>query len=162
MQWQALLAGPKGTGKTFQTELSFKKMKAQPVIMSAGELESGVAGGPGYLIRKRYRAAADMSKVRGVMSCLMVNDLDAGLGRFEVRLGVLLDACHLVTAAAAVLVASSVGCIWLCITRNCFACKAVACILACACFAAHSVTSLIFTGNLWRQRDAHCYAQPHA
>lgn len=80
--------GPKGTGKTFQTELSFKKMKAEPIIMSAGELESEIAGNPGYLIRKRYRKAADMSKSRGVMSCLMVNDIDAGLGRFEVC------ACH--------------------------------------------------------------------
>jgi hypothetical protein len=77
-------SGPKGTGKTFQTELSFKKMKAEPIIMSAGELESEIAGNPGYLIRKRYRKAADMSKSRGVMSCLMVNDIDAGLGRFEV------------------------------------------------------------------------------
>ena len=36
--------GPKGTGKTFQTELSFKKMGIEPIIMSAGELESVVAG----------------------------------------------------------------------------------------------------------------------
>jgi hypothetical protein len=26
-----------------------------------------------------------MSKVRGIMSALLVNDIDAGLGRFEVR-----------------------------------------------------------------------------
>eukprot|EP00892_Ulva_mutabilis_P004562 jgi/Ulvmu1/2478/UM137_0003.1 len=73
--------GPKGTGKTFQTELSFKKMKVEPIVMSAGELESVVAGQPGYLIRKRYRLAADMSKARGIMSALLVNDLDAGIGR---------------------------------------------------------------------------------
>ena len=80
--------GPKGTGKTFQTELSFRKMNANPIIMSAGELEDGTAGKPGYLIRRRYRDAADMSKSRGVLSCLMVNDIDAGLGRFEVCLAV--------------------------------------------------------------------------
>ena len=79
-------AGPKGTGKTFQTELSFKKMKVEPIVMSAGELESVVAGQPGYLIRKRYRLAADMSKARGVMSALLINDLDAGLGRIQVLL----------------------------------------------------------------------------
>lgn len=60
-------------------------MNVEAVVMSSGELESEVAGNPGYLIRKRYRAAADMSKSRGVMSCLLVNDIDAGLGRFEVR-----------------------------------------------------------------------------
>jgi hypothetical protein len=81
-------AGPKGTGKTFQTELSFKKMNVEPIIMSSGELESEVAGRPGYLIRRRYRMAADMSKSRGVLSCLMINDIDAGLGRFEVLLDV--------------------------------------------------------------------------
>ena len=53
--------------------------------MIAGELESETAGRPGQLIRSRYRKAADMSKVRGVMSALLVNDIDAGLGRFEVR-----------------------------------------------------------------------------
>jgi hypothetical protein len=56
----------------------------EPIIMSSGELESEVAGRPGYLIRRRYRMAADMSKSRGVLSCLMINDIDAGLGRFEV------------------------------------------------------------------------------
>jgi hypothetical protein len=61
-------------------------MKVEPIVMSSGELESEVAGRPGYLIRKRYRMAADMSKSRGVLSCLMINDIDAGLGRFEVLL----------------------------------------------------------------------------
>jgi hypothetical protein len=60
-------------------------MKVEPVIMSSGELESEIAGNPGYLIRKRYRKAADMSKARGILSALLVNDIDAGLGRFEVR-----------------------------------------------------------------------------
>lgn len=79
-------AGPKGTGKTFQTELSFKKMKVEPVVMSAGELESEVAGRPGYLVRRRYRLAADMSKSRGIMSAMLVNDLDATIGHHDVRI----------------------------------------------------------------------------
>ena len=74
--------GPKGCGKTFQTELTFKKLGVEAVVMSAGELESEVAGQPGRLIRERYRKAAEMSKVRGKMSCLVINDLDAGIGRF--------------------------------------------------------------------------------
>eukprot|EP00879_Flechtneria_rotunda_P020431 GHRR01021495.1.p1 GENE.GHRR01021495.1~~GHRR01021495.1.p1 ORF type:complete len:342 (+),score=68.73 GHRR01021495.1:1159-2184(+) len=75
--------GPKGCGKTFQTELAFKQMGVETVVMSAGELESEHAGQPGRLIRERYRKAAELSKVRGKMSCLMINDLDAGIGRFS-------------------------------------------------------------------------------
>jgi F0F1-type ATP synthase beta subunit len=36
--------GGKGQGKTFQTELIFRAMGVEPVIMSAGELESERAG----------------------------------------------------------------------------------------------------------------------
>jgi hypothetical protein len=35
------------------------------------------------MIRERYRKAAELSRVRGKMSALMINDLDAGIGRFE-------------------------------------------------------------------------------
>jgi hypothetical protein len=75
--------GGKGQGKSFQTELIFKKLGVEAVIMSAGELESEVAGQPGKLIRDRYRKASDLSKVRGKLSCLMINDIDAGLGHFD-------------------------------------------------------------------------------
>ena len=43
--------GPKGCGKTFQTELALKKLGVEPVVMSAGELEHEWAGTPGRLIR---------------------------------------------------------------------------------------------------------------
>ena len=33
--------------------------------------------------RDRYRKAAEMSKVRGKFSCLLINDLDAGIGHFK-------------------------------------------------------------------------------
>jgi hypothetical protein len=65
-----------------QTELAFKKLGVEPVVMSAGELESETAGQPGRLIRERYRKAAELSKTRGKLSCLVINDLDAGIGRF--------------------------------------------------------------------------------
>ncbi|KAM0896147.1 hypothetical protein ACQ4PT_023363 [Festuca glaucescens] len=74
--------GGKGQGKTFQTELIFKAMGVEPVIMSAGELESERAGEPGRLIRDRYRTASQVVQNQGKMSCLMINDLDAGVGRF--------------------------------------------------------------------------------
>ncbi|CAK9196901.1 unnamed protein product [Sphagnum troendelagicum] len=75
--------GGKGQGKSFQTELIFKALDIEPIIMSAGEMESEWAGEPGKLIRDRYRAAHLVIKNKGKMSCLMINDLDAGIGRFE-------------------------------------------------------------------------------
>ncbi|KAJ1273266.1 hypothetical protein BS78_06G266600 [Paspalum vaginatum] len=74
--------GGKGQGKTFQTELIFRAMGVEPVIMSAGELESERAGEPGRLIRDRYRTASQVIQNQGKLSCLMINDLDAGVGRF--------------------------------------------------------------------------------
>nr|ACN94267.1 chloroplast ribulose-1,5-bisphosphate carboxylase/oxygenase activase [Coleus scutellarioides] len=72
--------GGKGQGKSFQCELVFRKMGINPIMMSAGELESGNAGEPAKLIRQRYREAADLIK-KGKMCCLFINDLDAGAGR---------------------------------------------------------------------------------
>jgi hypothetical protein len=72
--------GGKGQGKTFQVELAFKKLGISPIVMSAGELESGEAGEPAKLLRQRYREASDIIK-KGRMSCLFINDLDAGAGR---------------------------------------------------------------------------------
>ena len=73
--------GKKGEGKSFQCELVFQKMGIEPIRMSAGELESPDAGDPVRLIRMRYREAAELVKVRGKMSVLLINDLDAGAGR---------------------------------------------------------------------------------
>ncbi|XP_030464249.2 ribulose bisphosphate carboxylase/oxygenase activase, chloroplastic [Syzygium oleosum] len=72
--------GGKGQGKSFPCELVFAKMGINPIMMSAGELESGNAGEPAKLIRQRYREAADIIK-KGKMCCLFINDLDAGAGR---------------------------------------------------------------------------------
>lgn len=72
--------GGKGQGKSFQAELVFAKMGINPIMMSAGELESGNAGEPAKLIRQRYREAADIIR-KGKMCALFINDLDAGAGR---------------------------------------------------------------------------------
>eukprot|EP00882_Tetradesmus_deserticola_P034126 GHRQ01039046.1.p1 GENE.GHRQ01039046.1~~GHRQ01039046.1.p1 ORF type:complete len:312 (+),score=107.21 GHRQ01039046.1:2-937(+) len=94
--------GLKGCGKTFQTELAFKKLGVEPIVMSAGELESETAGQPGRLIRERYRKAAELSRTRGKLSCLVINDLDAGIGRFgntqvtvnnQIVIGTLMNIC---------------------------------------------------------------------
>eukprot|EP00884_Botryococcus_braunii_P007546 jgi/Botrbrau1/16793/Bobra.150_2s0022.1 len=72
--------GGKGQGKTFQCNLAYKKLGINPIVMSAGELESGNAGEPAKLIRQRYREASDIIK-KGKMCSLFINDLDAGAGR---------------------------------------------------------------------------------
>ena len=72
--------GGKGQGKTFQCALAYKKLGIAPIVMSAGELESGNAGEPAKLIRQRYREASDVIR-KGKMCSLFINDLDAGAGR---------------------------------------------------------------------------------
>merc|ERR1719163_1604068 len=72
--------GGKGQGKTFQCSLAYKKLGISPIVMSAGELESGNAGEPAKLVRQRYREASDIIK-KGKMASLFINDLDAGAGR---------------------------------------------------------------------------------
>lgn len=75
--------GRKGEGKTFQCELVYERMGIEVVHISGGELESPDAGDPARLIRLRYREAAELVKVRGKMAVLMINDIDAGAGRFD-------------------------------------------------------------------------------
>lgn len=66
--------GGKGQGKTFQCDLVYKKLGCAPIVMSAGELESGNAGEPAKLVRQRYREAGDIIK-KGKMASLFINDL---------------------------------------------------------------------------------------
>lgn len=75
--------GRKGEGKSFQCELVFERMGIEVVHISGGELESPDAGDPARLLRLRYREAAELIRVRGKMAALMINDLDAGAGRFD-------------------------------------------------------------------------------
>jgi ribulose bisphosphate carboxylase small subunit len=75
--------GRKGEGKTFQCELLYERMGVEVVHISGGELESPDAGDPARLIRLRYREAAELVRVRGKMAVLMINDIDAGAGRFD-------------------------------------------------------------------------------
>ncbi|TAD80436.1 MAG: AAA family ATPase [Oscillatoriales cyanobacterium] len=75
--------GKKGEGKTFQCNLVFEQMGIDAVHISGGELESPDAGDPARLLRLRYREASEMVKVRGRMCVLLINDIDAGAGRFD-------------------------------------------------------------------------------
>ena len=73
--------GGKGQGKTFQTELIFKAMGVEPVIMSAGELESERAGEPGRLIRDRYRTASQVVQNQ-VRRCIQLLNF---ITRFQIQ-----------------------------------------------------------------------------
>lgn len=63
--------GGKGQGKTFQCTLAYKKLGIGPVVMSAGELESGNAGEPAKLIRQRYRSALIADCLAGSAVCIL-------------------------------------------------------------------------------------------
>lgn len=60
-----------------QCTLAYKKLGINPIVMSAGELESGNAGEPAKLVRQRYREASDIIR-KGKLCSLFINDLDAG------------------------------------------------------------------------------------
>ncbi len=75
--------GRRGEGKTFQCRLVFERMRIEVIYISGGELESPDAGDPARMLRVRYREASELVRVRGRMCVLMINDLDAGVGRFD-------------------------------------------------------------------------------
>lgn len=75
--------GPKGCGKSFQVELACKMLGVRPVVLSAGELEDPTAGEPGKRLRERYASAAKAALVDRTASCLLINDLDAGIGAWK-------------------------------------------------------------------------------
>ena len=79
--------GHKGCGKTMNVELACKKMGLQPIVTSAGELEDSTAGEPGAMLRRRYLTAARAMRETGKLSCLIINDIDAGIGKFKDDLG---------------------------------------------------------------------------
>ncbi|MEM9246558.1 MAG: ribulose bisphosphate carboxylase small subunit, partial [Cyanobacteria bacterium P01_F01_bin.153] len=63
--------------------LVFERMGVNVVHMSGGELESPDAGDPARLLRLRYREASELVKLRGKMAVVLINDIDAGAGRFD-------------------------------------------------------------------------------
>jgi hypothetical protein len=75
--------GGKGCGKSFNVELCCRELGVTPIVTSAGELEDPTAGEPGALLRRRYLAAAKAMRETGRLACMVINDLDAGVGRFK-------------------------------------------------------------------------------
>lgn len=75
--------GGKGCGKSFNLELCCKRLGVFPVVVSAGELEDPTAGEPGAMLRRRYLAASAHASTTGKPTVMIINDLDAGVGRFR-------------------------------------------------------------------------------
>lgn len=78
--------GGKGNGKTFQVELGYKRLGISPIVMSAGELESGNAGEPAKLVRQRYRSVQSRS---GEMSPAIAHHWPLGHGQARGRMCVM-------------------------------------------------------------------------
>lgn len=61
-------------------------------MSASGEVIAGL--GAGRMVRERYRKASELSRVRGKLSCLIINDIDAGLGHFG-NTQITVSSCHL-------------------------------------------------------------------
>ncbi|CAI8600892.1 unnamed protein product [Vicia faba] len=68
--------GGKGQGKSFQCELVFAKMGISPIMMSAGELESGNAGEPAKLIRQRLGGTTQYTVNNQMVNATLMNIAD--------------------------------------------------------------------------------------
>ncbi len=58
-------------------------MASCPSDFTAGQLLVQNTPSPHTITTPMCRRAAEVSKVHGKLSCLMINDLDAGIGHFE-------------------------------------------------------------------------------
>ena len=58
-------------------------MASCPSEFTAGQLLVHNTPSPHTITTPMCRRAAEVSKVHGKLSCLMINDLDAGIGHFE-------------------------------------------------------------------------------
>jgi SpoVK/Ycf46/Vps4 family AAA+-type ATPase len=77
--------GPSGVGKTFQCEEVLRQLGVERFLISGGQLESGEAGEPAMLVRRRYLQAGEFVRSRGRAATLVINDIDTGLGNWGER-----------------------------------------------------------------------------
>lgn len=55
---------------------------ALPIIISAGELEDEWAGEPGRRLRERFEFAHRHQRMNNELTCIVIHDLDIGVGRY--------------------------------------------------------------------------------
>lgn len=76
------LHGPPGHGKSFQCSTLLDGWGVRPFYISGSELESPTAGSPANLVRERYLAASAANSKEGRACCVVIDDIDAGIGDF--------------------------------------------------------------------------------
>ena len=74
--------GPPGHGKSFQCSTLLDEWGVKTFYISGSELESAIAGGPAQMIRQKYTEANQEYAKKGRACCLLIDDIDAGIGDF--------------------------------------------------------------------------------
>lgn len=78
--------GRSGDGKSAQLGAALDVMHTDVYRISAGDLESGLAGEPGKLVARTY-SAASLSIAKNVPAALVVEDIDTTVGEWELSTG---------------------------------------------------------------------------
>ena len=65
------------------TSSKHRAVVANSAVLTMLEIWKACLSFTGRLIRQRYRKASELSRHRGKLSCLLINDIDAGIGHFE-------------------------------------------------------------------------------
>jgi hypothetical protein len=71
--------GPPGDGKTYGVQAILTAARVEAILVSGGQLESGVAGEPADIVRTAYVEASHYIK-NGHAAALLLNDADAAIG----------------------------------------------------------------------------------
>ena len=74
--------GPSGHGKSFQCTVLLQRWGVVVRPISGSQMENRQAGGPSRVLKEEYKAAHDTSTIHGRASCLLIDDIDAGIGDF--------------------------------------------------------------------------------
>lgn len=74
--------GPSGHGKSFQCTVLLSRWNLLTRHVSGSRLENSAAGGPTRVLNDEYKAASDASRNEGRQSCIVIDDIDAGIGHF--------------------------------------------------------------------------------
>jgi ATP-dependent 26S proteasome regulatory subunit len=76
------IQGAPGEGKTFQTYAILDRLDIATVTIAGRELESDLAGNPAKYIIEKYKYASDLAITTDKKVCMLINDIDSGIGNF--------------------------------------------------------------------------------
>jgi hypothetical protein len=78
--------GRSGDGKSAQLAAALEAFHVDPYRISAGDLESGMAGEPGKLVARTY-SAASLAIEKNSPAALVIEDIDTTVGEWELNTG---------------------------------------------------------------------------